>query len=140
MAQRYRFVLLEDPGVTLPVPYQPPAPQPVWVRAPDPLDLLVAALYRLSWRGEGEEPWAPALAEDPLAFLLDAIGDAVILREQGGRLMYANPAARRLRLPEQALERELELLELEDARYERRCMTFQHGAARLVLEVLRRVA
>ena len=141
MGARYRFVLIEDPGVSLPV-RRPPAlrlPAPVWVRRSNPLEVLLEAFWRLSRRGEGELAWAPALAQDPLTFLLDAIGDAVVLRGPGGRRMYANPAARRLRLPERSAFQELEVTELDGRRYERRCMSYQQGAESLVLEVLRRV-
>ena len=141
MSGRYRFVLIEEPAVSLPVRYQRsrrPA-QPVWVRRADPLELLLEAFWRLSRRGEGESAWAPALSDDPLTFLLDAIGDAVTLRGPAGRLMYANPAARRLGLPERSPGCELEVLELESGRYERRCMSFRQGDELVVLEVLRRM-
>jgi hypothetical protein len=141
MSGRYRFVLIEEPAVRLPVRYQRsrrPA-QAVWVQRADPLELLLEAFWRLSRRGEGERAWAPALSDDPLTFLLDAIGDAVTLRGPGGRLMYANPAARRLGLPERSPYHELEELELEGTRYERRCMSFRQGDELVVLEVLRRI-
>ena len=130
MSGRYRFVLVEDPGVSLPVRYHRAEPEshPVWVRRADPLEVLLEAFWRLSRRGEGELAWAPALAADPLTFLLDAIGDAVILREAGGRLMYANPAARRLPLPGCGHSGEVETLELGGRRYERRCMSFEQGS------------
>jgi PAS domain-containing protein len=142
MSGRYRFVLIEDPGVTLPVRYQRTRrfPPPVWVRA-DPLDLLLEAFWRLSRRGEGEQAWAPSLQDDPLTFLLDAVSDAITLRESGGRLLYANPAARALAgLPESRSYQALEVLQLGDRRFERRCLSLgKGGARRLVLEVIRRI-
>jgi hypothetical protein len=140
MSGRYRFVLVEDPGVSLPVRYQRArqAGPTMWVRA-SPLELLLEAFWRLSRRGEGELAWAPALSEDPLTFLLDALGDAVTVRGAGGRLLYENPAARRLGLPERASFHALELLEVGSHRYERRCMSFQKGDESLTLEVVRRV-
>jgi hypothetical protein len=141
MSGRYRFVLIEEPEVSLPVRYQRSrrVAQPVYFRRADPLELLLEAFWRLSRRGEGEQAWAPALSEDPLTFLLDAIGDAVTLRGPGGRLMYANPSARRLGLPEHSAGSALEQLDLGGMRYERRCMSFRQGDELVVLEVLRRI-
>jgi PAS domain-containing protein len=141
---RYRFVLVEDPETTLPVRYQPPRHRvypPVVVRS-EPMELLLEALWRLSLRGEGESAWAPSLSENPLEFLLDAIGDAVVLRREGGATVYANPAARRLAIPEPEPFRDpqgVETVELEGGRFERRRMAFRSGNAELTLEVLRRL-
>lgn len=138
---RYRFVLVEEPETTLPVRYQPRHrvyPSPVVLRT-DPMEHLLEALWRLSFRGEGERAWAPALSENPLEFLLDAIGDAVVLRRESGATIYANPAARRLGAPEPESFRELDTIELAGGRFERRCMAFESGRERLVLEVLRRL-
>jgi len=138
---RYRFVLVEEPESYLPVRYRPPRrpPPPLVVRRADPMEILLEAFWRLSQRGEGVEAWAPALGEDPLAFLLDAIGDPVTLRERSGRLVYSNPAARGLALPDRVEPNQLEVLKLAQHRYERRCMQFGAGRHTLVLEVLRRM-
>jgi PAS domain-containing protein len=142
MAGRYRFILVEEPESLLPVRYRRSgSPPPIWIRRADPMEVLVEAFLRLSFRSEGARAWAPALAENPLTFLLDAMGDAVILRLEDGEMIYANPAAHRLDV--EALERRpataLELLQVEDRQYERRCMSFSHGARTFLLEVLRRV-
>jgi PAS domain-containing protein len=142
MAGRYRFILVEEPESLLPVRYRRSVPPPpIWVRRSDPLEVLVEAFLRLSFRSEGARAWAPALSENPLTFLLDAVGDAVILRLGDGQMVYANPAARGLDV--EALERRsataLELLQVEGRQYERRCMSFSHGAQTFLLEVLRRV-
>ena len=137
---RYRFVLMEEPEDTLPVryrrwrPFFPP--RPPWL---DPLQALFEALSRLNRRGVGEAAWAPALADNPLAFLLDAMGDAVLLRQRDGEMVYANPAARRLGLTDTGPAVSLEILQVQDQSYERRCMTFGLGNKVMVLEVLRRV-
>ena len=96
--KRYRFVLLEQPENRLPVRYRstrrspgPPPPSP-----PEPMAALAEALSLLDHRGTGFEAWAPSLAHNPIAFVLDAVEDAVILREAGGKLLYCNRAARRL--------------------------------------------
>jgi len=142
MASRFRFVLVEDTDTALPVRYEPRwTPPPIWVRRTDPLELLLEAFARLSFRSEGAFAWAPALAENPLAFLLDAVSDAVVLRSSSGRAVYANPSARRMVIPERWPEAEAahEVLQVEDGQYERRCMSFSQGGETFVLEVLRRM-
>ena len=91
---RYRFVLIEEQGETLPVRYRHRRPRfQQWIRRTEPMEALLEALLRLSRRGEGQAAWAPSLADNPLIFLLDAMGDAVILRTRAGNMVYANPAA-----------------------------------------------
>ena len=140
---RYRFVLVQEPGTTLPVRYRRRRPfVPLWVRRSDPLEALIEAFLKLDRRGEGQAAWAPVLSDNPLSFLLDALGDAVVVRYDDGRLAYANPAARQL---EGLLDDEdgphgaLEQLQLGHRRYERRCMRFGRAGSALVLEVLRRL-
>lgn len=139
---RYRFILVEDPGTTLPVRFRQRRALPrFWVRRTDPMEALLEAFLKLDRRGEGEQPWAPVLSEDPLTFLLDALGDAVLLRRPDGSLAYANPAARRLASGLGPTHRRvaLEVLELDAGRFERRCMAFGEGPRSLVVEVLRRL-
>lgn len=139
---RYRFILVEDPGITLPVRYRQRRALPrFWVRRTDPMEALLAAFLKLDRRGEGEEAWAPVLTEDPLTFLLDALGDAVLVRRTDGSLAYANRAARRLPREIGPAQRRvaLEVLELDDGRFERRCMAFGEGPRSLIVEVLRRL-
>jgi PAS domain-containing protein len=141
---RYRVVLVEEPWTTLPVRHRRTRAFPsFWVRRTDPMQALLEALLKLGRRGEGSTAWAPVLSEDPLTFLLDAVGDAVCVRHSDGRVAYANPAAQRLgELARQrpATKSSLEVLELGDARYERRSMTFGRGRTALIVEVLRRLA
>lgn len=141
---RYRVVLLQEPDNTLPVRYRPPRPSGYWIRRTDPLEALLEAFFRLDRRGEGNRAWAPVLSDNPLTFLLDAMGDAVLVRHRDGRLAYANPAARRLSgnalAPMEPLaELATQVVELEHRRYERRCMRFGRGGGTLILEVLRRL-
>jgi len=140
---RYRFVLVEEPAETLPVRYRRTRPFPqVWIRRTDPLEVLLEAFLKLNRRSEGEQAWAPVLSENPLTFLLDAVGDAILVWDRDGALVYANPAARRLAglglgAPESLVA--LDELELAHERFERRCMTFVQGPVQLILEVVRRV-
>lgn len=141
---RYRFVLVEEAGATLPVRYRARRPSfPVWIRQSEPMEALLDAFLRLSWRGVGDHAWAGSLSENPLAFLLDALGDPVIVRRREGRPMYANPAARELPTLEWSVnpyEPELETIEVRGQRYQRRCMSFQQGGEIYLLEVLRRMS
>jgi len=97
---------------------------------------LLEAFAYLDRRGEGFEGWAPSLADNPIAFLLDALGDAVFLRDaKDGRLIYRNRAARQLPLgrrekPTAAPEKSEEPA---DTHTSRRSMVFRWG--RLTLEV-----
>lgn len=140
---RYRFVLVQEPDTTLPVRFRRTRPAfSYWVRRSDPMEVLLEALFKLSHRSEGTSAWAPSLADNPLAFLLDAMGDAVIVRHRDGKMVYANPAARRMGVEPLEQDRAfaaLEMLELENRRFERRCMAFGEGRHTLVLEVLRKV-
>jgi PAS domain-containing protein len=136
---RYRIVLVEEPETTLPVRYRRARVPPDSPARPDPIGALLEALFKLSFRSEGESAWAPVLSDNPLAFLLDAMGDAVLLWRAGGDMVYANPAARRLGIVRQRPAVPLELLLVEESRYERRCLAFRTLGGELVLEVLRRV-
>ena len=83
-----------------------PAPEPFdddeQQDAEDPLPAsmltLLAALERLARRGSGPDAWAAPLTTDPVAFLLDATSDAVLVWRAPDRLMYANRAAEQLNL------------------------------------------
>lgn len=60
-------------------------------RDPPPgLFLLLAALQRLSFRAGEPGAWAAPLAEDPIAFLLDTVGEVVNVWTAGGELVYSN--------------------------------------------------
>lgn len=139
--QRYRFVLVEEPTATLPVRYvRRPRPRPRWSLPPNPFDALWEAFATLERRGVGREGWAPALADNPLTFLLDALDEAVRLREADGRLIYRNPAARRLGLDHlEDASTGVDEIELDQGRFRRRCMVFHRAGRRFVLEVIRRL-
>jgi PAS domain-containing protein len=140
---RYRFVLVEEPETALPVRYRRTRPVLTYqLRRAHPLEVLYEAFLQVSRRGEGPEAWASSLADNPVAFLLDAMADPVILRQRGGQPVYANPAARRLRRQTDLGDRDevaVETLELDGERYERRCMRFESGRLSMVLEILHRV-
>jgi hypothetical protein len=58
---------------------------------------LLDAIERLSRRGTGPAAWAPVF-EDPLAFLLDAISDGLVVRGSDGQVVFANSLANQLEL------------------------------------------
>jgi hypothetical protein len=137
---RYRFVLVEEPETMLPVRYRRVRmPPPVFPPRPDPTAALLEALFKLSYRSEGESAWAPFLSDNPLAFLLDAMGDAVLLWREGREMVYANPAARLLGIVRPRPTVALETVVVEERRFERRCLSFRAFGGELILEVLRRV-
>src|SRR5215475_14454758 len=73
---------------------------------------LVAAAEHLAMRSEGPEGWEIGPGTDPIAFLLDAVADAVNVWA-GGSLVYRNRAAARLEGSTRALTR--------------RALHFRHG-------------
>ncbi len=150
--KRYRFMLMETEGQKerpLPVRYRRyrgyRPPPPLVPRPNDPMGALLEAFAFLNRRGTGFEAWAPSLIDNPLAFLLDALDDAVLLRDaRNGRVLYKNRAARRLPLPRReqpaAAPQSGATSEPTDEPEEPtalRKMTFRWGRLNLELEVLR---
>jgi hypothetical protein len=84
---------------------------------------FLAAVEHLGRRSEGPEAWTAGPGNDPIAFLIDAIADAVTLWA-GGSLVYRNRAAERL--------------EAERCELERRSLRFQTGDTEYLLEVARK--
>ncbi len=62
---------------------------------------LLDAIDRLSRRGTGPSAWAPVF-EDPLAFLLDALSDGLLVRGANDEVLFANALATELKLGERA--------------------------------------
>ena len=135
---RWRFELVEDAD-NLPVPWRPPARMPYDELPLDPGSegalALLAACDLLVRRGVGHESWSTSFRHNPIAFLLDALSDAVNLWAAGGELVYHNLAAERLQLgpPHEA---PLEVLPVGEHSVERRCVRFTSGGAEYVLEVI----
>lgn len=126
--KRYRFVLIEESDQRLPVRYRRARSYraPPLIPRPDPMQALLEAFELLDRRGEGSEAWAPVLADNPLSFLLDALEDAVLVREVEGRLLYRNRAARRLPAASGDVT----------PHTEHRRMRFRFGRAQLELEII----
>jgi hypothetical protein len=111
---------------------------------------LLAAVRRLGRRSEGPQAWTAPLSEDPIAFLLDAMGDAVNLWGPSGQLIYRNRAAAELQLdwpaavgsaalgPAPPLAR-VQRLTIGERRFERRCLSFLPREMPYLLDVVTEV-
>lgn len=136
-SSRFRFVLVDE-GEQLPVPHTQ------WPRttfSPDlppglgALSALIEAFAQLGRRGPGDSGWAMPLAENPLSFLLDAMSDAVLVRQRGGQVVYRNRAATALPVldrPPAPAERVF----IGPHCYERRCLAIADAPVELIIEVL----
>lgn len=137
--KRYRFLLVEQPESTLPVRYRGPARWPsqsIWLHHSDPMEALIEAFALLARRGEGHDAWAPALSNNPLSFLLDALDEAVLLRDGAGRLLYGNRAAQRLGVDTLGVATApLEDFQLADQHWRRRRLAFHRGEQTFVIEI-----
>lgn len=135
---RWRIILEEEAEAGLPVPWQPrlqPVPPPR-----DPVGdsglALGVAIGRLLLRGPGPQAWTASYRHDPIAFLLDAVSDAVNLWSADGTLLFRNAASQRLALG-RSEPCAHELLTVSGRHYERRCLRYAHAGMEYILEVLR---
>jgi hypothetical protein len=138
--QRWRIQLVEvvEPGPL--VRWQAPEPAaPLEEREPPSgVIALLRALRRLARRGEGQAAWAAPLVDDPVAFLLDAMGDAVNVWNESGQLLFSNRAAAALQLGSPAGVGVTEVRKGE-RRFERRCLRLELAHAGYLVEVLREI-
>jgi hypothetical protein len=137
--QRWRIQLVEivEPGPLVRWRSPEPRVQPEGQEPSSALALL-RALGRLARRGEGGAAWAAPLADDPVAFLLDAIGDAVNVWNDAGQLLFSNHAAAALQLGSPA-GAGVTLLQKDDRQFERRCLRVELVHTGCLIEVLREV-
>ncbi len=82
---------------------------------------LLAAVELLGLRSEGPESFTVSPSNDPIAFLLDTVADAVSVW-RGASVLYRNRAAERLEASGRALER--------------RSLRFRCGDADYILEIV----
>jgi hypothetical protein len=136
--ERWRFTLIDENQV------QPHAAHRASGRGPHPEDVgeraaaaLLAASELLGLRGEGPEPWTASPSNDPIAFLLDGVADAVSLW-RGDSAMYRNRAAERMGLPRGDTPMP-ERFEASGRALERRCLHFRRGDADYLLEIISEV-
>ena len=100
--ERYRIALIHEfAGALIPrrrrhqVSSEDPDLHESTRRRQEGLRALAWALQGLARRGPGPQGWAPA-HEDPLAFLLDTMSDALLVRDASGNILFANAAGRQL--------------------------------------------
>jgi hypothetical protein len=135
--QRWRVQLVEvvEPGALARWrPPEPPAPGPKEEHSS--LIALLRALDRLGRRGEGTAAWAAPLVEDPVAFLLDAIGDAVNVWNDRGQLLFSNRSAVALQLGS-PVGVGVTRLKKGSRQFERRCLRLELLHTGYLIEVLR---
>jgi signal transduction histidine kinase len=101
-------------------------------------DRLLGAFDLLSRQGTGQNAWAAPLRHDPIAFLLDTVGDAINLWGPRGELLYRNRAARELGLGS-GDETALELFSARGEIYERRCLSHRAGGTQYMVEIIREI-
>lgn len=137
--KRWRIEVVEErEEIAALVRWHPSAPPPELPPAPreqGPMVALLAALARLACRGEGVGAWAPPLVDDPIAFLLDSVHDAVNVWSATGQLLYSNHAASMLELGWPGGPK-LEELTRGGRICERRCMQFTLWKESYLIEVI----
>jgi hypothetical protein len=99
------------------------------------LSTLLTAFELLGRRGQGQLAWAPPLSDDPIAFLLDSVSDAISLWALDGKLLYQNRAAAGNR-DWRGAEALLEQFTARGRRFERRCLRYGTDRGGYLLEVI----
>jgi peroxiredoxin len=124
---------------TLPVLWQRPKHRQTLkvTRAPQP-GRLVYAFDLLSRRGTGQSAWAAPFRHDPIAFLLDAMGDAANLWAPTGVLLYQNRASVDLGLGTFD-EAAVKIISAQGRTFERRCLRHQASGTEFLLEIIHEV-
>ncbi len=97
---------------------------------------LLSALEHLCCQGAGPQAWVASFQHDPIAFLLDAMSDAVNVWSAEGRLVYRNPSSTELGLGKFE-DKALVVIVNSGLRYQRRCVRFQAPNAEFLLEIIR---
>lgn len=97
---------------------------------------LLSAMEHLRFQGTGPQAWATSFRHDPIAFLLDAMSDAVNVWSAEGQLVYRNPSSAELGL---GRFEDIALVVIADGevRYQRRCLRFRAPNAEFLLEIIR---
>jgi hypothetical protein len=103
---------------------------------PPPILPLLSALRHLAFRAGEPGAWGTPLADDPIAFLLDAIDEAVNVWTPDGRLVYSNRAATDLDLDSPAHPGVSSFVR-GAKRFERRGLAFEAYTTNYVIEIVR---
>ena len=99
---------------------------------------LLGAFRLLARRGTGSMPWSTPYDHDPIAFLLDAVTDAMNVWGPNGQLVFRNRAAAQLDAGSCGDAFVLSFVE-RGRHFERRCMRCDFQGTAYVLEVVREV-
>ncbi|RME75218.1 MAG: hypothetical protein D6776_03635 [Planctomycetota bacterium] len=131
---------LQPERPALPVRYREPVRVQVAV-GPEVVhfEALVAAFLRIGRRGEGPAGWGAPLADDPIAFVLEALEEPVYVRRATGEVLYRNRAALEIPLPpapQGQLAAVLETVRCGERVYRRRAVRYGRGAQAVYIEVL----
>lgn len=135
-----RFGLLED-TVNFRVyvrPVDPQQPPRLLLPRERAVAALLGACELLMRRGPEPGAWTTPFRQDPVAFLLDSMNDAVTLWGPDGVIVYNNRAAEEIgcgRCEDVALKDFVNA----GRRYQRRCIRIEHETVEYVLEVLHEV-
>jgi hypothetical protein len=138
---RWHLELAEESEPPALVPWRP-RPEPA-ADEPPPLEppgilALLTALRHLAFRGVEPRPWATPLSADPIAFLLDTVGEAVSVWTGAGELLYSNHAAADLQLgPPRPGPSGVSHWASGERRFERRGLAFDAYGRTYVLEIVR---
>ncbi len=107
-------------------------------RDPPPgLAPLLSALQRLGFRAGDPGAWAAPLAEDPIAFLLDTVGEVVNVWTTGGELVYSNHAGSDPADLDGPARPGVTWYRRGGRHFERRALVFEAYRTALVIEVVR---
>ena len=97
---------------------------------------LLSAMERLCLRSSGPGAWAAPFRDNPIAFLLDAMSDAVNIWGPDGKLVYRNSTAEHFGVG-QFSDETLVVFSEGGHRFERRCLRFQVASGECLLEIIR---
>jgi hypothetical protein len=97
---------------------------------------LLAACHLLNTRCSGSQAWTLWYRHDPVAFLLDAMDEAVTLWVAEGKPMFRNRAAEILDVAWRRYTA-AESFQHGDRELERRCLGFTVGGRDYILEIIR---
>ncbi len=101
--------------------------------------MLLEAIERLRRQGPGPCAWRTSFCDDPIAFILDSISDALVLRDEKGKVLYANNAAHQLGILN-ACDQDYEEFYDHGIKYFRRSMRYQLPNQVIVIEVASRLS
>jgi len=137
---RWHIQLVEEAGPSSLVAWQPqPAPpEPEEEAPPPPVVPLLAALQHLAFRAGDPGAWATPLADDPIAFLLDAMSEAVNVWTVGGELLCSNHAGAELEL-EGPGQPGVSRFARGARRFERRSLAFDAYSTTYIVEIIRQI-